>query len=174
MPPVHDPPPELVLLYTSQTPTGKLFRDNIRAYNTCFSFTSHGGKLAAPPNTGPYCYRLHGESYHLIGSLLPPPSGEASFAQIYFHDSDDTQLQQRVAFAIRGSLNIERNLLRTIQDVILRENPYSYQFRSIGRLGLGNDERLVIRERIQTDDQRRFNLPTAAEIAVLMPGTRIY
>jgi hypothetical protein len=170
LPPMQDSPPELVQLYTSQCRTGRLFRDNIRAYNTCFSFTSHGGKLAAPPSIGPYCYRLHGESYHLIGSLLPPPDGAAAFAQIYFHDSDDLQLQKRVEFAIRGSLNIERNLLRTLQDVILRDNPFSYQFRSIGRLGLGNTERLVIRERVQVDDQRRFNTPTAAEIAVLMPG----
>jgi hypothetical protein len=168
--PVADPPPELVQLFTIQNRTGKLFRDNIRAYNTCFSFTSHGGKVPTPPNHGPYSYRLHGESYHLIGSVLPPPDGEPSFAQIYFHDSDNIQLQKRVEFAIRGSLNIERNLLRNIQDVILRDNPFSYQFRSIGSLGLGNTERLVIRERVQEDDLRRFNAPTAAEIAVLLPG----
>jgi hypothetical protein len=171
---MNDPPPELIQLYTSQNRTGKLFRDNIRAYNTCFSFTSHGGKLEKLRTNGPYCYRMHGESYHLIGSMLPEPGGECNFAQVYFHDSDDTQLQQRIAFAIRGNLNIERNLLRSIQDVVLRDNPFSYQFRSIGRLGLGNQERLVIRERIQEDDQRRFNTPTAAEIALLMPGTATY
>jgi hypothetical protein len=168
-----DPPPALVQLFTSQTSTGKLFRENIRAYNTTMSYTSHGENVLQPPNHGPYSYRLHGKSYHLIGSMLPQPPGSPAFAQIYFHDSADTQLQYRMDFARRGSLRVEENLLRILQDTVLQHNPFAKQFRQIANQGVHNIEGLVIKERVQ-DDRRRYNAPTAAEISVLIPGMLDY
>jgi hypothetical protein len=168
--PISDPPPALVQLFTAQTPTANLFRLNIRAYNTAMSFTSHGAHVVQPPNTGPYSYRLHGESYHLIGSILPQPAGSPAFAQIYFHDSANAQLEMRMAFARRGGLRIEANLLRSLQAILLLNNPFALQFKQIGDQGLQNNEKLIIKERIE-DDGRRYNAPTATEISVLIPGT---
>ncbi|GKD69156.1 hypothetical protein Tco_1323246, partial [Tanacetum coccineum] len=42
-------------------------------YNSMFAFTSMGGKVDDTVNygRGPFCYRIHGENYHKVGSLLP-------------------------------------------------------------------------------------------------------
>jgi hypothetical protein len=154
---------------TSRDASSRLFMDNIRSYNSTLAYTSHGAKVVRAPNNGPPCYRIHGGSYHLMGSMLPPPDGFPGFAQIYFHDSADAQLEFRVAFARRGNLNIERNLLRRLQDIMLECNPFAMEFRMIGNRGLDNITRLRIKDRIQ-DDGRRYNTPTAAEISVLLPG----
>lgn len=55
-------------------PKSKMFRDNIRTYNSMFSFTSMGGKVDDSINKkrGPKTFKLSGQKYHQIGSLLPP------------------------------------------------------------------------------------------------------
>jgi hypothetical protein len=167
--PIQTPSAELLALYTGTNEESDLFRDNIRSYNTALSFTSFGGTVVQPPNHGPFSFRLHSESYHLMGSMLPDGNAIPQFAQTYFYDSGDAQLQHRVAFARRGRLGIQEALLAKVQAAILRDNPFALQFRQMGLLP-NNNQRLIIRERI-VDDQRRYNAPTASEIAVLMPDT---
>ena len=51
-----------------------VFRQNIRAYNMNFAMTSIGGTIDKSINNGtaPYVFKLGGQNYHKIGSLLPP------------------------------------------------------------------------------------------------------
>ncbi|GJY56097.1 hypothetical protein Tco_0455212, partial [Tanacetum coccineum] len=45
----------------------------VRRYNSMFAFTSMGGKVDDTVNYGRglFCYCIHGENYHRVGSLLP-------------------------------------------------------------------------------------------------------
>lgn len=56
-----------------------------------FSFTSLGGKIDNSVNIGqgPKIFRLHGENYHLIGSVKPEPNKSAKFSQLYIHDTEN-------------------------------------------------------------------------------------
>lgn len=67
------------------------FLSNIRAYNMMFSFTSMGGKVDSSINNGrgPYVYRLHGQNYHRIGSLLPIEGSIPKFSQLYIYDTEN-------------------------------------------------------------------------------------
>nr|GEW87055.1 hypothetical protein [Tanacetum cinerariifolium] len=69
-----DIPPELYNLLTSQCKLGKMFRKNIRAYNTNFSFASMGVTLDIIYNangSGVYTFRVQGGIYHRIDQLVP-------------------------------------------------------------------------------------------------------
>ncbi|GJR52094.1 hypothetical protein Tco_1402615 [Tanacetum coccineum] len=48
------------------------FKDQIRVYNNMFYFTSFGSKIEHTINTGrgPYTFRINGQNYHRMGSLL--------------------------------------------------------------------------------------------------------
>lgn len=50
-----------------------------------FSFTSLGGKVNISINkgAGPYVFNLHGQNYHLLGSLLPKEGIAPKFTIIY-------------------------------------------------------------------------------------------
>lgn len=75
-------------LFTSQNELGKMFRDNIRAYNTNFSFTSMGVNLdddLANMKFGVYTFRANGGIYHKIGQLVPR-DGKPRYLQLYFYD----------------------------------------------------------------------------------------
>nr|GEU52391.1 uncharacterized protein [Tanacetum cinerariifolium] len=72
-------------------PSTAEFRDNIRVYNNMFSFTLFGAKIDNSINTGraPYTFRINGQNYHRMGSLLPAEGMPSKFAQLYFFDTQN-------------------------------------------------------------------------------------
>ncbi|KAF9608742.1 hypothetical protein IFM89_010874 [Coptis chinensis] len=73
LPLLKNPPQLLKDLHESRGPRSTHFIENIRSYNSIFAFTSMGGKIDYAINNGggPYVFRIHGQNYHKIGSLLP-------------------------------------------------------------------------------------------------------
>lgn len=65
---------ELRNLYTSNYELSKMFRHNMRAYNTDFSSTSMGvdvDKTMTNMTSGVYTFCAHGSIYHIIDQLVP-------------------------------------------------------------------------------------------------------
>jgi hypothetical protein len=73
LPPLQELPPPLNILLTETDPRSYAFRQNIRMYNSALSFTSIGAKIdqQVAGTSGIYTFRIHGEMYHRIGTLLP-------------------------------------------------------------------------------------------------------
>ena len=58
------------------------FHKNIRAYNSMFVFTSIGGRVDTTINRAKssYVFRISGQNFHRINSLLPEVRKKSSFA----------------------------------------------------------------------------------------------
>ena len=167
------PPAELLRLYKGTHRYSKDFFNNIRQYNLTFSMTSLGvdEELTYRGGDGPYCFKIRGQLHHRIGSLLPDSNTDTpKFAQLWILDPQE-------ALGHRQNLNprLNPNLLMTLNDIIVHAagNPfiglYNTAYETFQREGLNNEEykiKLVINQEV---DLRRYNLPTANEIAVLMP-----
>ena len=69
----------------------KIILQDIRIYNSMFSFTSIGGKTDASKNNGsaPPQFILNGHNYHHIGSLLSEDGSKSKFAQLYIYDTEN-------------------------------------------------------------------------------------
>jgi hypothetical protein len=67
----------------------KNFRKNIRSYNSMFTFISTGGIVDKEINKehGPYVFRMHGQNYQHIGTLLPEEGSNPRWAQLYIYDT---------------------------------------------------------------------------------------
>ena len=91
LPSLKDSPEFLWHLLTSDDELSKHFRENIRAYNTLFSFTSIGSKVDhfLPKGPQPNMFAIQGENYHLIGALKPKSSAKAKFQQLYIADTEN-------------------------------------------------------------------------------------
>ncbi|KAL6536441.1 hypothetical protein OROGR_013013 [Orobanche gracilis] len=91
LPKMKKPPQLLIDLLSGKTPISNHFIKNIRSYNSIFSFTSLGGKIDNTPNMGtsPPIFKLHGQNYHLIGSLMPTEDQTPKFAQLYIYDTEN-------------------------------------------------------------------------------------
>src|ERR1044071_4961690 len=99
LPPLQDLPSPLDTLLTETDLRSRSFRQNIRMYNSALSFTSMGAKIdhQFTGTSGVYTFRIHGEMYHRIGTLLSDPETQPQFAQIYIYDTDhETQNRSNV------------------------------------------------------------------------------
>lgn len=91
LPKPPEPPSVLKRLLHNEDPRSKHFLKNTRPYNSCFSLTSLGGKIDQTINNGnaPSVFRLNGQNYHFMGSLLPTEGSRPKFAQLYIYDTDN-------------------------------------------------------------------------------------
>lgn len=91
LPPINQPPKQLLDLFFKFSEKRTHFLENIRSYNSMFCFTSMGGKIDNSINQGSAApvFRMYGHNFHLIGSLLPPDGIKAKFAQLYIHDTEN-------------------------------------------------------------------------------------
>ena len=91
LPYLKKPPDVLMKLLTGNDKLSKHFQRNTRPYNMVFSFTSLDGKVekSVAKGPGPQMFQLHGENYHLTGSLIPPEGDYAKFGQLYIVDTEN-------------------------------------------------------------------------------------
>ncbi|CAI9284631.1 unnamed protein product [Lactuca saligna] len=152
-------PNELYHLFTSEEELSKIFRDNIRAYNTKFSFTSMGVELdddLSNMKSGVYTFRANGAIYHRIDQLVPR-DGLPRYLQLYFYDSE-TDFTHRLQWP-----NIDRKIIQVLVGV-LSTNPYATTFRSLRELGPLDNYRVTLNASVELD-QRVYNRPTTSEVA---------
>ncbi|KAL6645873.1 hypothetical protein ACP70R_017481 [Stipagrostis hirtigluma subsp. patula] len=101
----------------------------------------------------------HGQIYHNVFSFGRSQDGPKHL-ELYFYD-DDPSLQHR----FRHSPNLDRDVIRRLVE-ILKDNPYSQTFRSLG----GVEDLEEYRIELNTDmrlDQQRYNVPISSEVAAI-------
>nr|KAJ0189747.1 hypothetical protein LSAT_V11C800411720 [Lactuca sativa] len=62
---------------------------NICRYNSMFSFTSMKVDSSINKGNTPYIFRLNGQNYHSIGSLLPSNGCQPRFSQLCIYDTEN-------------------------------------------------------------------------------------
>lgn len=184
--PIPPHPPELQRLYTDATPGMHLplcillttdareFRQNIRAYNNAFAFTSMGTTGAVDPIVhagGPPIFKIGGELYHHIGSLLPPDGHQPRYLQSYITDSSESARSQQY--------NLRPSTVRKIKNMLQQNNPYIQSLmNSSERLqAAGSHVHLLlttIEPHAASRDFHRYNRPHASEVALLIESGSEY
>ena len=172
LPSLATPPDLLAHLLTAGDTRGRAFRYNIRAYNSALAFASlrvNLDKQLANAKRGVYTFRIHGIVHHNIEQLMPREGQAPAFAQIYIHDgTPEAEAEYRQQALGEASLPELQCLQAMLHDV----NPYVSFFRQ-GIAVMREHGGAVVRMTIRADglsDPRRYNAPTAPEIAVIMPG----
>ncbi|XP_018443555.1 uncharacterized protein LOC108815454 [Raphanus sativus] len=141
-----------------------------------FSFTSLGGKIDNSVNSGkgPKIFKLHGENYHLIGSMKPKANEPAKFSQLYIHDTQN-EVQNRIS-ALSGNTErskIRPDLVESIMEMLRGCNIHVKTFRNaIDRFNDETESQDVALKLIndRQKDGRVYNLPTSSEVAALVVG----
>jgi hypothetical protein len=162
-----EPPEELRLLYTSGDPESQHFRDSIRFFNGHFSFTTlycDYDKELANARDGVYTFKAHGQMYHNIHSF-GQRDDDPSHLQLYFYD-DDPSLSHHFRRARDETYRArDRSVIRSLVG-ILRDNPYSETFRSLGQVEDMDEYRIVLNIEYKLD-QRVYNMPLTSEVAAV-------
>ena len=169
LPPLKNPPDLLKNLLTGNTHRDKHFRDNIRAYNSSLAFASLclTGQEFKFKNPGPYCYRINGQLYHVLSQMQPEHGQEPTFSQIYIYDHE-----HELDYHMKPFTGLDASLLLELQQMIKNVNPYAHKYLQVAQHIAENpavDIKLVLRSPGKCIDQRRYNLPTGTDVAVIMP-----
>ena len=174
LPLIAKPPIPLCNLLDDISVKGMQFKKYIRAYNSILAFASLGASIdETVTDQGRYSFKIQGSVYHRIGSLLPNDQCAPKFAQIYFYDTDH-ELENRMNLFP----SLDKDTLNELQIMMHEHNKFYKQFKSLldrehNDLEKISDLKLIIRED-SGNDIRRYNAPTASEVAILMPGDGSY
>ncbi|XP_061999055.1 uncharacterized protein LOC133716360 [Rosa rugosa] len=163
------------LLNPNNGPESKLFRENIRVYNSMFSFTSMGATIDRKINigTGPHVFKISGQVHHLMGSLLHSDGECPKYAQLYIYDTKN-EVSNRINAIDPTHINnnIKADIVRGLIKMFDETNELVKEFRTMR--DKFEDESLVslnmtILNR-QPTDSKQYEEPTTEEIGGLIVG----
>ncbi|CAH1431875.1 unnamed protein product [Lactuca virosa] len=180
LPELKNAPPSYEILFKSGDSKSKHFMKNIRSYNSMFSFTSMGGKIDSSINRGnaPYIFRLSGQNYHSIGSLLPNQGFKPKFSQLYIYDTDNEIANRRTCLggenqrSTSNSSVLDDDIIQDLKLMLDSNNVLVQSYRMVRDCFNENpcaDIKLRIIGR-RDQDGRTYNLPSASEVAALIVG----
>lgn len=127
------------------------------------------------PGRGPYCFRVQGQIYHGT-SLLHPQEGEPrKYAQLYVLSTTQA-VEERLN--IPQNENCLRHILRQLDKIMHNINPFAQAYRMMSEVERQNQEDshrnglpipnvYMELRRDRHTDHRRYNLPTANEVAMV-------
>ncbi|KAG2047510.1 hypothetical protein BDR06DRAFT_1030622, partial [Suillus hirtellus] len=122
--------------------------------------------------SGPNAFHIHGALYHFMGSLMPPEGVQPSYAQLYIYDTEKATEFCTYHF---GNKNFDHNCLRVLYNMLFRHHPYASLCKQAYQVMHKKppEQHTEVQVRIhfqQGTDGQRYNLPTANEIAAILPG----
>ena len=162
LPKIKEFPQELKELYTD-----KNFLNNIRSYNNSLALASIGCDEKILPGFNP-TFKIQGKVFHTIGSLNPENGQTPKFAQLYFYDTDN-EIQNR----LQHNPHLKPDVLEKLQKCLKSVNPYVKSLEYASTLSNEQpDVRIVIcaEKKPKDEHSRKYNLPLASEVSVVMPG----
>ena len=173
LPALEAPPEPLCTLLSSDDHDSTSFRENIWKYNRALAFTSLGVTEDHSINRGrgQPVFRICGELCHNSGALVPSGDKPPRYAQLYIYEP-------RAALDLRMAQNqsLSQNVMQGLQNMLLHHHQYAPVFKHAHEIlhdYNGPVEDAEVRLRVAPGlDKRRYNLPTADEVAVILPGAQ--
>lgn len=166
--PILNPPPEpLLSLLSGNSSESKHFLQNIRKYNSAFQMTSFGAHKVVQDQYM-LTFKIQGQIYHRLGSLLPVPDDEHKFLQIYFMGDDDVQVDQRCSI----SPGTKHQIISSLQSFLHQHNSLIKLFKtSIENLPADNYAIHIRADKTPVGQHAgRYNAPTTNEVAIVIIG----
>lgn len=174
-------------------PEYKNFRENIRQYNSSLSFASMGGKVVDVAGRGPYVFKVHGQVnvftflyvssffkvnfkvYHNTCHAQPATGQTRQYAQLYVIDSSEAT-EDRAQHP--ANKNCSRDLLDKLDRFFRAKNRLAQTYKMMRDVEAQANADLrptidaapvvnLVFRRDRHSDERRYNAPTANEIAVV-------
>lgn len=169
LPPLNEPLEPLRSYVSGIDNLSKHFLELIRQYNSVFQMTSFGASKIPHDNGFMPTFKVQGQVYHKIGSLLPLPETNSKFLQIYFMGNKSSEIDQRCTI----SKGTKREIISNLQQLLHKHNYLVKLFKtSLERMPTDEYQILIRADKTPPGEhERRFNAPTIDETAIIIVGT---
>ena len=163
----QEPPQPLKNLLIGSTSDSKHLLQYIQKYNSAFEMTSFGANIVTEGGFM-QTFKVQGQVYHRIGSLLPEENENSLFLQIYFMGNQENQAQRQCNVNEGTKLNI----ILSLQEMLHSRNSYVNTFKSVLEFAPLTEYQIVVDadKRPSGEHARRFNGPECSEVALIMSG----
>ncbi|GJU39517.1 helicase [Tanacetum coccineum] len=172
LPRFSDTPQPLKKLLDYNDPTTLRFKDQIRVYNSMFCFTSFGARIDHSFNSGrgPYTFRINGQSYHRMCSLLPVKGVPPRYAQLYFYDTQNEIRNRMSAFMSKGTPEtVDKNIVANLIQMLNQTSAMAKSFRMAKEWCHSHgDVNFGLRLLSERTSIRQYNAPTIFEVSALI------
>lgn len=175
LPPLPAPPEPLLSLLAGNSDDSKLFLRKIRKFNSCFQMTSFGTTkicdLASDGRNFETTFKIQGQVYHKIGSLMPMPDDNPKFLQIYFMGNCEERVTTRCQYNFIEQAE-ERAIVILLENFLEDQNQLLQLIKRVSpRLQNDNYQIVIKADKVPLGEHAgRFNAPTVDEVAVIMVG----
>jgi len=114
---------------------------------------------------------IKGAVHHLLGPLQPAEHDVPQFAQLYIIDSMDAQVTARLAALGTTGAALHQPTLMGLQQMLHDHNTFVQCFKQVMDMPAQDLPQWEVVIRVDGNvDKRRYNAPTAPEVAGLLPG----
>ncbi|CAH9075802.1 unnamed protein product [Cuscuta epithymum] len=139
-----------------------------------FTFTSIGGKQDKDINPGktPPIFRINGQNYHRIGSLLRRDGGQPNFLQMYLCDPSEETSNRLKVVRSEGGTKLHDALVLELTHMLDMYNVHAQLFRMArDRFNASNSTTLKMRLIMKRSSEgRTYNAPSISEVTALIEG----
>lgn len=178
LPEIETPPEPLYSLLIGTDPDSNVFLKSIRTFNSCFQMTSFGAtEIVKNTNANGQqfnsTFKIRGQVYHKIGSLLPMPNEPHKFLQLYFMGGEVSRVDARCGYNNLDSL-FARRIVSELDALLNEHNELLRIFKShMHKLESDNHAIVINPDKTPAGEHiRRFNAPVADDVAGIMVGDR--
>ncbi|XP_031111844.1 uncharacterized protein LOC116015818 [Ipomoea triloba] len=173
-----DPHCNRALLSTVRNSSKVSSRTDVRNLNSdyeqvTYHNNAYGGRVDRSINTGnaPPVFRISGQNYHCIGSLVLGEGSTPKFAQLYIYDTDN-EVNNRINSVRRdnNSGDIREDIVEKLKNMLDQNNVLVKCFR-MARTEIQSNPIVEVKMNLigrRSQDGRTYNLPTANEVAALI------
>ncbi|KAJ7044443.1 hypothetical protein C8F04DRAFT_942300, partial [Mycena alexandri] len=183
LPAIRPPPRDLLQLFDGTSNHSTHFKKNIRAYNAAFALASLGVTVdrRVQDGHGPYVFKIQGALYHHVGQLLPEQGKHPVYAQLYFYSSEEAnaaRLRRQNQGGNNNMAGLNAEVMGILDHTLREHHAYVKIYKTAyERLRDQQDahpevpsEAFTVIRCAPGVDARRYNKPTANEVAVILPG----
>ena len=119
---------------------------------------------------GPYSFRMHGEMYHKMGTLVPQHGQQLVYAQLYIYNN-----QAALTAHNNRNSNLDPFRIGELQDMLISNNPFVPLYKQACQIMQETPPELQSNLQMtlvlqQGDNHCQYNLPTVDEVAAIIPG----
>nr|GFA89069.1 hypothetical protein CTI12_AA123990 [Tanacetum cinerariifolium] len=123
-------------------------------------------------NTGraPYTFRINGQNYHRIGSLLPKEGIQPRYAQLYFFETENEIHNRMSAFTNKETPEgVDPSILQSLIEMLNQSSSVAKAFR-IARNWCHSHGSINVQLKLlgKRTKARQYNKPAVAEVAALI------
>lgn len=114
-------------------------------------------------------FKIQGQIYHRIGSLLPLPGKDSKFLQIYFMGNNESEVNQRQTIC----RETKREIITALQN-LFHERNHLVRLLKTALVRMPSDDHQVVIRADRTpagEHQGRYNAPVVDEVAIMMVGS---